>query len=167
VIKTFNNDKFHPVAFVVTSHETTEDFKNFYEALIDMCKTLKIKYKPVYIMQDACPASKEAILLFFPNVIIFMCYFHVKKNVRDHKKLMPHENFDDLMRFLTKIHYSHNKDEFKKISMLLKKHMKTFFQPCMSIVLVDLTVCGLIGKFITQNQAVLTQILTLRVLIDQ
>jgi len=119
--------QFHPVAFVVTSHETTEDFKIFYEALIDMCKTLKVKYKPVYIMQDACPASKEAILLFFPNVIILMCYFHVKKNVRDHKKLMPHENFDDLMRFLTKIHYSHNKDEFKKNINAFKKTYENVF----------------------------------------
>jgi hypothetical protein len=82
--------QFHPVAFVITSHKTTEDLKLFYEALIDICKTL-------------------------------MCYFHVNKNVRDHKKLMPHENFDDLMRFLTKIHYSHNKDEFKKNINAFKK----------------------------------------------
>ena len=73
--------QFHPVTFTLTSHETTEDFLVFYEALIDLCNTLRIKYKPIYIMQDACPASKEAILNFFPDVIILMCYFHVKKNV--------------------------------------------------------------------------------------
>ena len=73
--------QFHPATFVLTSHETIEDFKIFYEALIDICRMLRIKYKPVYIMQDACPASKEAILLFFPNVIILMCYFHVLYNV--------------------------------------------------------------------------------------
>ena len=74
--------QFHPVTFTITSHETTEDFSSFYQALIAICKTLKIKYKPMYVMQDACPASKEAILKFFPDVIILMCYFHVKKNVR-------------------------------------------------------------------------------------
>ena len=61
----------------------------------------------MYIMQDACPASREAVFGFFPNVIILMCYFHVKKNVRGHKKLMPHDKFDELMRDLTTIHYSH------------------------------------------------------------
>ena len=39
-------------------------------------------------MQDACPASRNAILDSFPNVKFLMCYFHVKKNVRDHKNLL-------------------------------------------------------------------------------
>ena len=56
-----------------------------------------------------------------------MCYFHVKKNVRDHKKLMPHDKFDELMRDLTNIHYSHNKDTFVKNKEFFKKKYQNTF----------------------------------------
>ena len=34
-------------------------------------------------MQDASLAEKQGLLAVFPNAIIIMCYFHVKKNVKD------------------------------------------------------------------------------------
>ena len=39
---------------------------------------------------------------------------------------MPHEEFDDLMQFLTKIHYSHNKDEFKRNITAFKKTYENY-----------------------------------------
>ena len=47
---------------------------------------MDIEYDSDYIMQDACPASRSAILEFFPNIVLFMCYFHVKKNIKDNCK---------------------------------------------------------------------------------
>ena len=56
-----------------------------------------------------------------------MCYCHVKKNVRDHKKLMPHNKFDELMRELTVIHYSHNRDDYlKNIEAFRKKFQNAY-----------------------------------------
>ena len=47
--------------------------------------------------------------------------------VRDHKKLMPHEDFDELMRGLTTIHYSHNKEVFKEnVEAFKNKYAKVY-----------------------------------------
>ncbi len=73
--------RFHPVSFMLTSHETIVDFEDFYQGLIGITESFDIEYDLEYIMQDACDASKIAVLKYFPNVKILMCYFHVKKNV--------------------------------------------------------------------------------------
>ena len=83
-----SDGKFHPVSFMISSNETQQDFTVFYQGLINESEKLDINYEPELIMQDACPASRNAILDFFPNVKFLMCYFHVKKNVRDHKNLL-------------------------------------------------------------------------------
>ena len=75
--------QFHPGAIMVTSHESEKDFVNLYEGLINLFDKFDIEFEPEYLMQDACPASRNAVLKFFPNVKILMCYFHVKKNVRN------------------------------------------------------------------------------------
>ena len=74
--------RFHPVCFMITSHETEEDFKFFYTGLVNLAESFDVEYDPEFLMQDACPASEKAVKFFFPEVIILMCYFHVKKNVR-------------------------------------------------------------------------------------
>ena len=74
--------QFHPVSLMLTSHEGQGDFCHFYEGLIKLCNQFEIEFDPDYLMQDACPASRLAVLKYFPNVKILMCYFHVKKNVR-------------------------------------------------------------------------------------
>ena len=52
-------------------------------------------------MQDACPASKNAFRAHF-NIKFLMCYFHVKKNVREHKNLLRDKNkYKDIMKDLT------------------------------------------------------------------
>jgi hypothetical protein len=73
--------QFHPICFMLTSHETESDFSSFYKGLVDLSLELNLTYDPDYIMQDACPASRNAILRYFPEVTVLMCYFHVKKNV--------------------------------------------------------------------------------------
>ena len=73
--------RFHPVCFMITSHETIPDFFVFYESLIKLTESFEIEYDPEFIMQDACLASETSVLRFFPEVKILMCYFHVMKNV--------------------------------------------------------------------------------------
>ena len=58
--------RFHPVCYMITSHETYEDFVHFYQGICDLCDLMDIEYDYDYIMQDACPASRSAILEFFP-----------------------------------------------------------------------------------------------------
>ena len=73
--------QFHPICLMITSHEKTKDFIIFQRGLVNLATELELEYDPDYMMHDACPASKIAILKFFPDIIILMCYFHVKKNV--------------------------------------------------------------------------------------
>ena len=55
--------QFHPICLMITSHEKTKDFTLFYRGLVNLALELKLEYDPDYIMQDACPASKKAILI--------------------------------------------------------------------------------------------------------
>ena len=73
---------FHPICFSIVSGETIADFKHFYQCLINICDQLKLSYNPELLMQDAQKASRAAVLEYFKDVKILMCYFHVKKNVR-------------------------------------------------------------------------------------
>ena len=75
--------RFHPVSFMITSHEKEEDFDVFYQGLVNLAEFFDIEFDPEYIMQDACDASLNSILKFFPEVLPLMCYFHVKKNVKE------------------------------------------------------------------------------------
>ena len=55
------NGRFHPVNFMLTSHETRRDFDIFYEGMIKMCDIFDIDFDPEYLMQDAQDASEAAI----------------------------------------------------------------------------------------------------------
>jgi hypothetical protein len=47
--------RLHPVAFMLTSTESEEDFVNFYVGLNNLkCKNINIDYNPRFIMQDHC-----------------------------------------------------------------------------------------------------------------
>ena len=97
---------------MISSHETQNDFERFYEDLINEAESLYVNYEPEMVMQDACPASKHALLNFFPQVKFLMCYFHVKKNVRDHKLV------ECIVYFSTEFY------EFKTIPAIKKKTFK-------------------------------------------
>ena len=74
--------KFHPICYMITSHEKQVDFEHFYRGLIELAEVLDLEFEPEFIMQDAQAASRSAALTFFPNVKILMCYFHLKKMLR-------------------------------------------------------------------------------------
>ena len=107
---------------MITSHETQDDFEVFYDGLINEAESLDIDFDPEFIMQDACPASKNAVLEFFPNSKFLMCYFHVKKNVREHKNLLvDKERYKDMVKDLTTIHMSTSEAECKKNKLSFSK----------------------------------------------
>ena len=107
--------RFHPVSFMITSHEAREDFDVFYKGLVELADFFGIEFDPEYIMQDACDASLNAILNFFPEVTPLMCYFHVKKNVKEKvtkENLLPKEKREELKNDLTVIHMSINPQDY-------------------------------------------------------
>ena len=67
-------------------------------------------------MQDSCDASLNSIRKFFPEVQYLMCYFHVKKNVKDKcDNLISKKKKDELVKNdLTVIHMSHNEQDYRK-----------------------------------------------------
>ena len=91
--------RFHPVSFMITSHETIPDFDIFYGGMVDLADLFDIEFDPEYIMQDACDASLNTVKRIFPEVKVLMCYFHVKKNVKENVRnddLLPKEKRDEL-----------------------------------------------------------------------
>ena len=85
------NGHLHLISLSVFSHETEEDFKHFYFSLVQLCWNLNISFVPSFIMQDGANSSYNAAIDVFvnhnvaPSLIILMCWFHVKFNVK--KKL--------------------------------------------------------------------------------
>ena len=73
---------FHPASFMISSHETEDDFKHLYEGIKKQCAKLDIDYSPTYLMQDACYASFNAVRSVYPDAVVLMCYFLVKTNIR-------------------------------------------------------------------------------------
>ncbi len=44
--------KFHPASFTISSHETQDDFKMFYEGLYNEAGRLNINFEPEFIILD-------------------------------------------------------------------------------------------------------------------
>ena len=89
--------QFHPICYMITSHETEDDFDEFYQGLIELAEVMDLSYDPEFIMQDAQTASRTAALKHFHGVKILMCYFHFKKNVKENcKHLMEKEEYSEL-----------------------------------------------------------------------
>ena len=70
--RTEKQNKFHLIAFCITSHEKEEDFVHFYNGLIRLADELDIEFDPAYFVQDACEASFNATKYLFPESEILM-----------------------------------------------------------------------------------------------
>ena len=112
--------KFHPICFMVSSHETEEDFFNLYSGLIELADKMGISFEPDYIMQDACQASYNAAIKLF-NADILMCYFHVLHNVRKNIKHLNNNDYECLISDIRGIHYSTNNENYLKLLLSFKK----------------------------------------------
>ncbi|RMZ98258.1 hypothetical protein BpHYR1_009397 [Brachionus plicatilis] len=99
------NGQFHPIAFVLISHERSGDFDWFFGALKNVFNSMGILFSPTYMMMDANDASYIAVEKHFPNCIVLMCFFHVNFNVKKSSKFYPIANQEGLKKetFLNKL----------------------------------------------------------------
>ena len=65
--------RFHPICFMLTSHETEQDFKFFFDGLIKQTELLNIEFNPDFTMIDANKASLNAIKQCLPYTEVLMC----------------------------------------------------------------------------------------------
>lgn len=73
--------RFHPISFMITSHETKDTYSHFFSRMLDLCSMSNIVLEPRYMVQDADQAMANAVIDAFSQCTIIMCYFHVKQNV--------------------------------------------------------------------------------------
>jgi hypothetical protein len=114
---------FHPICFMITSHETEEDFYYMYHGLHIQCEIMELEWRPSFIMQDAQQSSYNAIKRLFPDVEVLMCYYHVTENIR--KKCKQYidnreDVYEELKAAVQEMHMSSNEEEYQK----LKKDFK-------------------------------------------
>ena len=96
--------QFYPVAFMITSHEKTTNYKFFFKSLIAACQRIHVVLKPAYICIDACSAMARSINWMFPDCTILMCWFHLKQNLRKHKQKIPAHLYNQTMDDVNSLH---------------------------------------------------------------
>jgi len=114
---------FHPICFMISSHEKEEDFVDLLEGLIELSNSLGLVFEPQYVIMDACDASYNAVEKVFPRAKILMCWFHVQFNIR---KKCEAKLGDDLWQVLLKdmrgLHYSISTEEYREKTRTFKHY---------------------------------------------
>ena len=106
---------FHPIAFMISSHETEADFYNFYRGLTELAESLGLSFNPEFFIQDAQRACYNAIKKLFPRVIILMCYYHVAANLRKHRHLLIKvDRYDELKYDIDIVQQSLSREEYEE-----------------------------------------------------
>ena len=109
------NRRFFPVAIAMLSSEKNEMIVAFFTALQNCARFFGINVSCHFIMIDAAPEEALAIRKAWPLAIILMCWFHVKKNIKEpknggHLDLKP--VYDDIISAI-------NSSNFKSSSSIL------------------------------------------------
>ena len=104
--------QFHPISFMVTSHEDNTDFSFFYSELIKILNILKINFSLYYLMQDACQASYNAEKTIFQNTTILMCWYHLMANVKLRLPTIDSTIQNEIMSDINKFHFALNHNEY-------------------------------------------------------
>ena len=99
---------YHPVAFMLTSHESHDDYVYFYRSMAMIVAALNIPLTIPYLMQDASKAEYAGIKSVHPNFVLIMCYFHVKENIQKNwsKYDVPLEHRTKISNDITFLHQS-------------------------------------------------------------
>ena len=105
---------------MITSHETEIDYMNFFNALKTILKLEDQYLDPQWITVDACKASANPIKKNFPNCTLFMCYFHLKYNIRK-KKAMVGRYYKRILNHITSLHNSKSNLEFQEKFKLIRE----------------------------------------------
>ena len=106
---------------MITSHEQELDFHHLYSGLVEIADQLEINFKPKFIIQDACGASYDAAIdVFGVDVVILMCFYHVKANLLKHAHLRDKDRYDEFEEDVNDLHFSVTEDIYKDNLRLFK-----------------------------------------------
>lgn len=104
----------HVMSLSVVSHCTQAVYQRLLKGFKDIIATVfpKVTFSPDYIMTDAEPAERNALVSNFPEAETLMCYFHVRKACEEKlrnkaEKLLILEDINDL-------HMCASQEEFDK-----------------------------------------------------
>ena len=112
--KTDIQGKFFPIAFFITSHETSYDIGFFYKSLKETAKILGTELEPEQIIQDAHKGSWNAADEYF-DCPILMSYFHIKQALTRNRCKMQSKDDDKWEDFMTDMSFDKNLLEIAKI----------------------------------------------------
>lgn len=114
------NQKFHLLAFSVTTREETSNYKFLFETLRDCIKQQHQKdFNPEILVADGAGAIAKGFKEAFVDneVTIVMCYFHVLKNVKKMMGSKHHVALVDrgkIIKDIDDIHDSFSKEVFER-----------------------------------------------------
>ena len=131
--RTDMNRKFFPIAIAMLSSEKNEMIVAFFIALQNSARFFGINVNCHFIMIDTAPEEALAIRKAWPLAIILMCWFHVKKNIKEpkhagHPNLKP--IYDDILSAINYIHYSTTVQDFEaRKEEVLSKWSACVYEP--------------------------------------
>ena len=53
--------QFHPICFIITSHETEQDYDHFFDSLKDVCQEFEFNFEQIFICIDAWSATANSV----------------------------------------------------------------------------------------------------------
>ncbi|CAF1156107.1 unnamed protein product, partial [Brachionus calyciflorus] len=110
------NRKMYPIVFGLVSNEETFDFLHFFESIKSLCRFFNINFEVRFLMQDAQAACAAAAKQSFPNVIVLMCWFHLKQCVKKHLDVKKCKQFKQMIENdITQMHYTMSLENFEMV----------------------------------------------------
>lgn len=120
------NRKMYPIVVGIISSEEQIDFEYFFSNIIGICRFFGINFSIRFLMQDAQLACSAAARTCFPGIHVLMCWFHLKKAVKNNitKSIESYKKTieDDINR----MHYTTSLDEFEKIKVEILMKWKSY-----------------------------------------
>lgn len=122
---TDNHRVFHLIAMAFSTKEDRPHFEFCFKTIKEgILKLFDEEIRFPAFMSDACQALKNAYRAQFPDSLELVCYFHVKKAVKQ-RKFEKQTNRDLFMADLTQIHLCASLEIFEiATSLFLKKWQK-------------------------------------------
>ncbi|RNA17744.1 hypothetical protein BpHYR1_042134 [Brachionus plicatilis] len=104
--------KFHPVCYMITSHECEEDYLHFFKSLNEIALSFGICFNPT----------------LYSNCLSIMCFFHLMQNVKKQTTKIQEESRKEIYKDVYKMRDTKSLQEFQstKTKILSKWKKKGF-----------------------------------------
>jgi len=125
---------FHPYGINVCSNEKTADFEFIFTSLLESLQKIGEEINIDTLISDASEAIRNAFKnIFGEDLLIIMCWAHVRRNVVKHLHLVDEEFRDDIMNDIDALQLASSKEIFDKamplfIKKWLTKKQKDFIE---------------------------------------